>query len=321
MNTVTDVNEWPPQPAEIRLQPGVVRNRIDAMLEAGHTLRRIAAETGLSLSDIKAWLKWDASDEVEKVLVDLLTELEQAASKSEPGWFETPTSTRFLGGFEQARSDPSIFIGCAASGCGKTTAKIHYAETQQDIRTGRNAVFYVNGHPAIRTLPAVLDSLAGVIGAGGGHAYRTSELYEAIARRLHEGDLIIFDEAQHLDYTAIEGLRGLLDDRGIGLAFLGNEKTFKDFSGSGRAAKFAQISSRVGIRLMVTHPTEGDIDAMLGAWGVKGRSEREFMQVVGQTDGALRKVHRVIKQARGMGGVEILFLKSAAKYIGLDVQL
>lgn len=318
MNSVIEVNSLPQKQDETRLSRGMVRNRIEAMLEAGYTPQRIAVETGLTRSDVKGWLRWDTSDEVETVLVDWLTELEQAASKSDPGWFETPTSTRFLGGFEQARGDPSIFIGCAASGCGKTTAKIHYAETQRGHR--RKVVSYVNGHPAIRTLPAVLEALAHAIDAGVGHAYRTAELYDAIVRRLGEGDLIIFDEAQHLDYTAIEGLRGLLDDCGVGLAFLGNEKTFKDFSGSGRAAKFAQISSRVGIRLMVTHPTEGDIDAMLGAWGVKGRREREFMQLVGMTDGALRKVQKVIKQARGMGGVEILFLKSAAKYIGLEVQ-
>ena len=317
MNSVTEVNQAALEQAEPILSKAKIRSRVMALLDAGYTVTRLATETGLTRNDIKAWQKWDASDDVDAVLGRWLGEIEQAARESEPGWFDAPTAMGWLSGFQHAQSEPSIFIGASAAGCSKTTSKFYYAE-----HVARGSVLHISASPAVKTFTAVLDMLLRELNGYGNVAdsYRKMTMIDAVVREMRGRSLIIIDESQHLDYEALEGMRIFLDDYQIGLAFLGNEKTYKDFSGTGQAARFAQLSSRVGRRLMVLKPDEGDIDAMLAAWGVKGRREREFMQLVGMLPGALRNVHKVIKTARELGGTELVHLKSAAKYIGLGVQ-
>lgn len=315
MNSVTEVNQTALLRAVPALSKGKVRGRIEALLDAGYTLARLATETGLAKSDLRAWQKWDASEDVDLALAQWLAEIEQEASESEPGYCETPTGLRYLSGFEQAQSDPSIFIGGGVAGCGKSSALAHYAQ-----HVAPRAVLHVTASPAVKKFTAVLDSLLRELNGYGNvsDSYRTVAMIDALLREMkRQYRLIVIDEAQHLEYEALEGLRIFLDDFGIGLAFLGNEKTYKDFSGTGQAARFAQLSSRVGRRMMVLKPEEGDIDAMLAAWGVKGRREREFMQAVGMLPGALRNVHKVVKAARRLGGTDLVFLKSAVKYINM----
>lgn len=317
MNTLSIVNV----PAPVQADPiaaAVVRDRVEALLDEGLTIKGLHVATGIPEADLRAWRRGDAGAEIDMALAHYLADLQGAAGRDHPGFFETPTARRIISGLEDARSDPCIFVMQGGSGVGKSTVANWYLETtNKDSR--RERVFYVSASQSVRTLSAILKALAQVVTGSGAHAYRTEDLFDVVAQRVGKGCLFMIDEAQHLQYEAIEGLRDFLDYSQVGLAFLGNEKTYKDFSGAGRAAKFAQLASRVGSRLVVLLPTEADVDVMLAAWGVKGRKEREFMLRFGLMDGGLRNVERIVRRAREIGGTELLHLKGAAKRIGLGV--
>jgi hypothetical protein len=70
-------------------------------------------------------------------------------------------------------------------------------------------------------------------------------------------------------------------------------------------AKIGQIMSRVGgSRVVVDLPTEGDVDALLTAWGIRGRAVREIAIMIGVQDGGLRLLANTARVARNFAKVK-----------------
>ena len=59
--------------------------------------------------------------------------------------------------------------------------------------------------------------------------------------------MIIIDEAQHLTVRALNHIRCLADESGIGICLIGNEDVYSKLKGTGKA-DFAQLFSRIGMR-------------------------------------------------------------------------
>jgi hypothetical protein len=237
---------------------------------------------------------------------------------SEPAWVETPTSTKIMAALEFARTTPTIAIVFGAAGCSKTTAARHYAEGR---KWGKGSAYYVCAGRFNRSPTAILHLIAEAVGdyVGG---YRNDTIARSVLERVSERSLFIIDEAQHLDADALDGVRYFFDAGKVGIAYLGNEEVYTRISRKGRRAAFAQLHSRVGMRLHVQRPTDEDVDAVLAAWGIRGRRERDYALQIASQPGGLRTLSQVLRQASIYAAetkrtVDRGILSAAAEMLGL----
>ncbi len=309
-------------------EASAMRGRLAAMIDAGESLPRIAIETGVKRQDLQSWLdSKPVADRVERRLSVWFEDVDRVASdESEPEWVETPTSTRIIGALEFARVTPTIAIIFGGAGVSKTTTALHYLTNRKPEDEGH--VYYVCAARWIRSPTAILQEIAEAIdGHLASNAYRNDSLARGIWRKLRHGDLLIIDEAQHLDADALDGIRYFHDDQekeeGIGIAYLGNQEVYSRISRKGGRAAFAQLHSRVGMRLHIPAPREGDADAVLETWGIAGRNERQYAQQIASLPGGLRTLTQVLRQARivarGMKRpVDQNVMRAAADSLGIN---
>jgi DNA transposition AAA+ family ATPase len=95
-----------------------------------------------------------------------------------------------------------------------------------------------------------------------------------------------------------------LDQAGIGIALLGNETVYARLEGGTRAAQYAQLFSRVGMRLARPRALKGDIEKLLDAWEIGGREERALLLAIAKKPGALRNLTKVVRMAHMLAGAE-----------------
>ncbi|MFP4005052.1 MAG: AAA family ATPase, partial [Alphaproteobacteria bacterium] len=141
----------------------------------------------------------------------------------------------------------------------------------------------------------VLTELCDVMRVGELSAAKLSRAIGAKARGT--GGLIIVDEAQHLSTAALEQLRAFPDKYAVGLALIGNEEVYARIEGGGRKPKFAQLFSRIGMRMTRSNPQAQDIHMLIDAWGVKTKEEEKLLKLIARKPSALRGMTKCLKLA------------------------
>lgn len=308
-------------------EPTALRRRMAEILEAGLPVQRLAVETGIKRLELLAWLDGRNNDQsIQDSVAEWFRQSdEEAVKQTEPDWVETPTSLDIQDALRYAQITPTISLIYGGAGVSKTTTAKRYAETHgghaqygwESIPRSQGRVYYVSAAKWVRTPVAILQAISVAVGAGDAHAYRNDQLAKVILGVLNQGDLLIVDEAQHMEPDALDGIRYFHDEGGIGVAYLGNEEVYTRINGRTRKATFAQLSSRVGMRLHIELPTAGDVDGILEAWGVSGKQAREFAHRVALRPGALRSLTQVLRQSRVLAAgmhkpVDAGIMKSAA---------
>lgn len=270
-----------------------------AMHAGGVTQAELARQTGLSQSALSQWFngsyKGDNAAVQAKLVAWLATRATQPAATNEapaPQWVDTPTGRAITKALTFARNRPAIAVIYGGAGVGKTTALRRFARTAQNV-------WVATASPAISSMAAMLRELCRVMELSGA-GWKNQSLSADIVRHLSGSrGLLIVDEAQHLSVPALEQLRYIYDQSATGLVLSGNERVFSQLSGGHvRSADFAQLYSRLGRRLRVSLPSEGDIDAVLDAWGVTGRAERAYAKQIASLPGGLRGLFNLLEEAR-----------------------
>lgn len=213
---------------------------------------------------------------------------------------ETPTAELVLSalGYAKAHGDVAIIYG--GPGLGKTSAIERFASAYDDV-------WVTTVTPACATVAPMLGAVAAAVGLGDLTVTATISAH-ALERKIAERirgvrGLLIVDEAQHLKEASIEELRSIHDAAGCGMAFVGNEAVFARFHGTGRDAAYAQIYSRVGMRLHLERPTTRDLRALLKSrWSVDDAEIVKLLEPVVSRPGALRLVVKVMRMAAARGG-------------------
>jgi DNA transposition AAA+ family ATPase len=111
------------------------------------------------------------------------------------------------------------------------------------------------------------------------------------------GGLLAFDEAQELSERALNEIRSWHDDTGIGIALFGNETVIARIEGGNRRAAFAQLYSRIGMRLVQNLPLADDARALADAWDVHEQKQTDFIIKKSQQPGGLRTVTMMMELA------------------------
>ncbi len=287
-----------------------LRARVSALLTGEDMTRaQAAAESGIPYGTITTWLSGTYAAEGSSVADKVSRWLEarkgrvavqQAAGGQRANAFVlTPKALQIHQLLTHAQAMPDMVTITGAPGTGKTSAACEYTR-----RTPQ--VFKVVAEPCLSSVPSLLQRVALAVGAtpAGAH-HRVSG--GIVAKLRGTQALLIVDEAQHLSSAMLDQLRTFHDQADCGIALIGNAAVLGRLEGGARSAEFAQLFSRVGMRLQMKGAHRADVDALLDAWKVEDEGARRTLRAVSKHHGALRsmaKAHRLAKLLASADGRE-----------------
>lgn len=144
----------------------------------------------------------------------------------------------------------------------------------------------------VATMLAQVLKAMGEKEAKGSPQMLTARIEDRVA---NSGGLILIDDAQHLSEKALEELRGIHDVTGIGIAMIGNAGLLQRLEGGSRQVAFAQLFSRVSMRVVKTIAYAED-GVMLGrAWGIEDAAMLRWLGELTTKPGGLRTVCKTIE--------------------------
>jgi DNA transposition AAA+ family ATPase len=300
-----------------------LRARVNALLqEEKISQKQAASEAGIGYSTFAAWLQdtYTGDRAAQAILVrKWLAHREQRrevreALPGDPGFQETPTARRILTMLRYCQSAPDVGVIAGGAGIGKTV-------TSEEYRRRSPNVFIVTAEPVMKSAHRFVAEVGATLNVSG--ARTSTRLSAAISDRLSgAGALLIVDEAQHLGAEALDQARSFHDRAKCGLVFLGNQSVYSRM-GDGRA-EFAQIFSRIGMKITQAKPKAEDVDLMLDAWAMK--IDRKLPKQIAQKPGALRGLSKALRIAHMLAagdGVEVSddHVRKAWEQIGFDTRL
>lgn len=220
----------------------------------------------------------------------------RAATPLAPRFVTTPTSEAIMSALGHAQHMPDMVVITGAPGTGKSSAACEYTRQNPQVHK-------LTADPSINSVRSLLGALASVLGVyDQGSQYRMSR---SIAQKLMgTGALLIVDEAQHLNSAMLDQLRSYHDTCAIGIALLGNHAIVGRLEGGRNRAEFAQLYSRVGLKLNRQKPLKGDVEALLDAWGVTEKGPREQLRAVARHAGGLRNLNKCHRLAQMLASAE-----------------
>lgn len=268
---------------------------LDLLREEDLTRRQMANESGIAYGSLTPWLgssyAGDGSNVATRVKIWMEARAKRQAVRpvlAGPRFVPTPTAEAILNVLAHAQHMPDMVVITGAPGTGKTSAACQYTRSNPNV-------WKLVADPSLNTVRALLGAMAQLLNSyDQGSQYRISA---SIRHKLmNTGGLIIVDEAQHLNSAMLDQLRAFHDQCGVGIALLGNEAVVGKLEGGRKSAEYAQLYSRVGMRLKRPKPLKGDVEALLDAWGVDANDVREQLRAVARYAGGLRnlqKCHRL----------------------------
>lgn len=198
-----------------------------------------------------------------------------------PGYFETPTSLAITQYLQWAQRGRLVLIVTGA-GLGKTQTAKRFVDTN-------HASFMATMTASTSGIMPMQQRVLRALGEKqpvGSPAGLSEMICDKVRERKHA--TIIIDEAQHLSIKALEEIRSWHDDTGVGIALMGNERVQQSIYGIARAADFAQIFSRIGLKLTRPRAVDGDAEALAAAWGITDKAMVAFVAEMASKPGALR---------------------------------
>lgn len=288
---------------------GRIRSEAKAITEAEFPSATAAAkDAAVAYSTFSAFLNDSYAGNNDKVAeqvriwITSRRERKQTAAvlPKSPGFQLTATAENVLSilSWCQTAADFGVIVGGA--GIGKTSALKHHQATHPNVwlATMDETTGSVNG-----MLREIVETM--------GLSERSNSEFARALRRKMTGTngLLIVDEAQHLAPQALNQLRSLHDRAGVGVVVAGNEEIYGRIDGG--KSRYAQLASRVGMRMSQPKPQAQDVCLLIKAWGVTDPAEVKYLKAVGNKPGALRTLDKLMKLASmlALGAGEPLALK------------
>jgi DNA transposition AAA+ family ATPase len=282
-----------------------VRVEVRAVMEGDAvTMVTCAREAGVAYGTFSSWMGCTYAGRNDKIAGQVRNWLRarkvkaetQALAPAAPRFVQTPSAEAFQLVFQHAQHMPDFAVVVGAPGVGKSSAACAYTRSNPNV-------FKIVANPMLGTPRAVLEEFTRVIGTFQGGALHKVQR-ALIAKLRGTGALLMVDEAQHLSSVALDQVRSIHDEAEIGVVLLGNPAIYGRLEGGGaRRSDFAQLFSRVGMRISRKAPEKGDIEALLDAWAIEGEPERRFLQGVAKKPGALRSMTKTLKLAHMLAAV------------------
>jgi len=281
------------------IEPGVqdqIRAEVKRLL-GKRPMTAVAQEMDVAYGTFSSWMGCTYAGNTSKIARKAQIWIDAQGTKKQlrtalprgPGFDETPTARRFISALETAQYEPCLALIAGDAGVGKTTALARYRDTNPNV-------WILTGEPCFATPRMLLDLLAEAVGIT--EKYSSQKVSSAIQRRIRgTGGLIVVDEAQHLSSPSLDQMRTIYDLSGVGVALVGNQTVYARLEGRGREAQFAQLFSRVGLRVNCLRLRDDDISTVLDACNVTDAGERRVLTAIGKKAGALRNIAMTLRRA------------------------
>lgn len=236
------------------------------------------------------------------------TEIDYAPTSVSTKIYDIITVCQVKGGLAAAAGD---------AGIGKTKA------AQKFVRDHPTNSILITVNPCLTSIKSLLKVIADRIGAAPERS--RDELWLSIAKKLSDGMVLIFDEAQHLTLKDIEVLRSFSDyfnDKGqtLGICFIGNLDTMARIGS--KKAEFAQIANRTKQRKMYLKSDieRDDIKKLFPILESENKEkEIDFLFQIAQTQQALRGTVNLFSNAYDNKNYSYNGLVAMAKFMDIEV--
>lgn len=174
------------------------------------------------------------------------------------------------------RVQAALALVTGAHGAGKSTA-IRYFARQQGVLYWECPPKYQAKH--------ILADLAAQLGISTGHSFRM-QTSVVVAQLQSDPKLVILDEAQRMDYDAIDQLKYLADNSGSTFVMVASPSLEQ------RIERWPDISSRCSVKLRVSAIS---LEEFILLYGVDGFSTATLKEMHKQTGGIYRKITSLLK--------------------------
>lgn len=307
------------EPKNIKLseaEQDAIREQVKEVIRTEDiTRRQVASESGIPYGTLTPFLGGTYAGDGSRIAHALTIWMSSRAKRQAvraavapaPRFVPTPTSADIMRVLAHGQHMPDMVVIIGAPGTGKSSAACEYTRTNPNV-------WKLVADPSINSVRSLLGALAHLVGAYDVHSqYRISR---SIMQRFQgSGGLLIIDEAQHLSSAMLDQLRAFHDQAGVGIALVGNEAVVSRLEGGRKASEYAQLYSRVGMRLKRPKPKAGDAEALLDAWGVESGEARDQLRGVSRLPGGLRNLNKCWRLAQMVAANEGRQLEAA------DVQM
>ncbi|MBQ6943945.1 MAG: AAA family ATPase [Ruminococcus sp.] len=288
----------------------ILRNLENFIIESG-SAGKAAKKMGISSSVVSDIRNYKYRGVVSKMFADIASYLslnqEKKETKIYKGTDYVPTSVseyiyQVIRGVHLA-GDCEIITG--DTGVGKTRTISKYASDYPE-----NTIVVTPSY-ANTSVIGIMKLIAAQLGIS--DLNRLNDLNDAVLNRLHDGMLIIVDEAQHLKFPAIDHLRCLSDiftDKGetMGICFVGNPSFMRHFDEK-KLPVTGQVFNRANLRPYIKSLDIKleDIQLLFPKLVDDNRiAETKFLYAVAQTNGeGVRRAMNFYKTAYNMDGGDV----------------
>ena len=273
-------------------------------------------------------LSYKIQTALEALFVSLDKDVEMA--NLEPLFVMTSVSKNEIGGFQSARNSKELVEITTPPGSGKTFTADYYIGQCRKNEGFDCPIWKITLSETNNNLKRALFEIANAIYSQSMHShsaharsfdyidseYALSEKIEQMTTGKRNG-LLIIDEAQNIcdhlkgatqkhGLTVINQLRTFTDKKLFGIALLSNGDVFK----MAKTNHSTQITRRMEAwRVNAGKPTQEDVEQIISAWQVRGKSEREWSVKVGTGEGGLGSLisfYRAALQRYGEINIDIL---------------
>lgn len=283
-----------------------LREEVRAVMHADKRLSQsiLAKEAGISGAAFNQWLNGVYAGNNEAVDGKMRIWLESHRARvaaddalpEAPTYVDTPTASRVISALSYAQVAGDIAITYGAAGLGKTTACRQYQRSRPNV-------WIVTMKPSCAGVVTCLSRIAAELGLSvtGGALVMSV----AIARRVRDTHgLLVIDEAQHLSVAALDEVRSIHDEVGIGIALVGNEGVWARMAGGRNSTQLDRLFSRIGKRLALRKSSDADIQALVKAWGITDKKCMAVMLQIARGPGALRALTKTLRLASMQAAAE-----------------
>ncbi len=263
--------------------------------ESGKTQAAVANELGLSGGLVSSFLAGTYKTPhtvIPKVEALIKVNEKKKVAPKAPDFAETGISKKVSNAIAYAHVRGVVSVVYGDAGVGKTYAVREYVKREQ-------LAILITISPTYASITGVNELIAEQLGVKERVSRR---IYREIVERLkNSGRVLIVDEAQHLTVRALNHLRCLSDESGIGIALIGNEEVYSKLRGSGKA-DFAQLFSRIGMRKQVQtrEINKKDIESIFGSYGLD--------------EGVMKILTSISNTAYGLRGAVNVFINTVAVF-------
>lgn len=263
--------------------------------QSGKTQKAVGKELGISDGAVSGFLsgKYKTPHALIPKIASLISRNRKiAVAPKAPDFAPTTISRTVQNAIAYAHLRGVISVVYGDAGVGKTSTVNEYVKNDK-------LAMLITISPTFASITGVNELIAAQLGVRERVARKLT--MEIVDRLKGSGRVLIVDEAQHLTVRALNHLRCLSDESGIGVALVGNEEVYSKMRGSGKA-DFAQLFSRVGMRKQVQ---TRDI-SMADIESIFGRYELE--------EGVVKLLAGVANTPYGLRGAVNVYINTAAVY-------